>query len=180
MYAFKNLILLFILSSLLACGIKKKSQEEIEKNWKTFETNEFSVKYPPSWIVNESGYMGTRFLIIAKQTSIRDYYQENVSLIKKEVHDSINLEQYVQLSLDSIKNVSNEFQLVESQFQTNNDKTYYKVIFNGQEGINNITYDKYYQLKNNMLYILTFSGKTIELTRYQPLGEGIMNSFTLK
>ena len=176
----RRLSLLFILTLLFACDMKQKLQEEIKTDWKTFETDEYSVKYPPDWLVNTSGYKGTSFLIISKQTSIRDFYQENVSLIEEELSDSMDLVRYVDQSIAVIRDTVVQFEIIKDSLWGNDPIYYHQLIFQGQEGMYKITSEKYYISKSNKVYELTFSGKTLEQSRYLPIGEGIMNGFRVK
>ena len=180
MTVLKNLLTICTLLLLFACGTKNKSQEEIQKDWKTFETQDYSIKYPRLWMVNQSGYMGTSFLIISKQTSIRDFYQENVSLVEEVVSDTTDLEQYVQISIKELQDTVQYVEIIKDTLISHNENNFHQLIYESQEGMNKITTEKYFFLKKQKAYTLTFSAKSIELGRYQPIGEGILNSFKLK
>ncbi|MDA3929648.1 MAG: PsbP-related protein [Prolixibacteraceae bacterium] len=177
----KNLLVIVALLFLFACSNANKSAEKIQKNWKTFETTEYSIKYPPAWALNQTGYQGTSFLLISKQTSIRDFYQENVSLVEEALSDTtINLQSYVQRSLEMLSDSNSTIKMVENVLQENDQENYHKLLYGQMEGVNKVIVEKHYFIRNNKAYILTFSCKGIERKRYMPIGEGILNSFKLK
>lgn len=172
---------LIILFFFIACGNLKKSDKELQKDWKFLDEEAYSIKYPPSWAVNQSGYEGTSFLLISKQISIRDFYQENVSLYEKDLsNDSIDLQSYVQQELKELQDSVIHFDLLESQQQVAGEDIFYKVIYTGIEIKHKVTVEKHYRIKNKKAYILSFSCKSLEIKRYKPVGEGILNSFKLK
>ena len=177
----RNLLVLFGFLLLVACGNQHKSQEEIVKDWKTLETQDYSIRYPQSWALNQSGYMGTSFIVISKQTSIRDFYQENVSLVEEDLSDKvIDLEAYVQNYLKDLENKVEHFKVVESEFQKVGNKTFYKVIYVGVDAKSTVMVEQHYMIKNTKAYVLTFSCKAFDVKRYKPIGEAILNSFKLK
>lgn len=177
----RTLLTFLVLVLLIACSTRNKSQEEIQKDWLTFETPDYSIKYPRLWIVNQSGYQGTSFLIISKQTSIRDFYQENVALIEEDLQDTtIDLSAYVKRSIEELSDSIPHLEITENTQVERNNEHFQKLIYTTSEGMNKVTIEKYYFLKKPKAYILTFSAKSIELSRYQPIGEGIMDSFTFK
>ncbi|MFA9388677.1 MAG: PsbP-related protein [Prolixibacteraceae bacterium] len=176
----RNIIVLLVLLVVASCGKSNKSQEDIQKDWELFENEAYAIKYPPAWKLSQSGYLGTSFLIVSKQTSIRDFYQENVSLNEVILEGDIDLKSYVQQDIDLFKKDVVKFVLEEELMTGIDGAKVYQLAYTGYEGINKITVKKQYQLKNNKIYILTFSGKTIEIKRYGPIGDGILNSFTLK
>lgn len=165
---------------LTACSSKEKSPEELMKKWETFETGTYSIQHPASWLVNQSGFMGTSFLIISKQTSIRDFYQENVRLVETRIDSTIQLDGFVAQSklaledtiigLTFLKDTLIEFNALPCQW----------LVYEGKEGLNNVTTETYYFLHESTAFELTFSGKSLEMGRYRPIGEAMMNSFLLK
>ena len=177
----KKLLFLIVLLLLVACGNQNKTQEEIQKDWKIFETDNYSIKYPHSWALDQSGYLGTSFLIISKQTSIRDLYQENVSLVEKQLSDSeIDLKLYLQQDVKALRDSIPYIEISMDSLNENSKQNFHQLIYETQEGINKIAIEKYYFLKGSIAYILTFSCKSREQKRYMPIGEGILNSFEFK
>ena len=177
----RTLLTLLGLLLFIACGNQHKTQEEIVKDWKTFENNNYSIKYPPKWEFNQSGYMGTSFLIVSRQTSIRDFYQENVSLVEEDLSDGlIDLQTYVKSALANLEKNVEHFKIIKSELENKDGETYHKIIYVGIDTKNTVMVEQYYMIKNAKAYVLTFSCKVFEVKRYRPIGEAILNSFKLK
>lgn len=166
---------------LVACGNQQKTQQDIVKDWSTYETNDYSIKYPRTWALNQSGFMGTSFLIISKQTSIRDFYQENAGLVEVNLNDGrVDLSSYVANALDSLKNAVEQFKVLENELVNYDKGTYQKVLYIGIEANTQVAFLQHYFIKDSKAYELKFSCKIRERERYLPIGEAILNSFQLK
>ncbi len=164
----------------LACS-KSKTDAEIQKDWTMLDTEEYTIKYPHTWLLNNTGYMGTSFLLISKQTSIRDFYQENVKLVKDTLEsNSIGLEKYVQNEMSRLKKEFPNFKILQGPFETEIDTSKMTLSYTGSEENMHVFIESQYQLKDSIVYQLTFSSKYRELKRYKPTGEGILKSFSLK
>lgn len=178
--SFKSIIYIIVGSLLIISCNKPKTAEEIQKDWKTLESSEYSIKYPHTWVVNQTGYMGTSFLLISKQTSIRDFYQENVRLVIDTLDfASTSLTQYVQNEMKRLEKELPKFKVVNAPF-ANNDTTVMNLQYEANENKTHVFIESEYQLKNSCVYILTFSGKYREIKRYKLIGEGIIKSFEFK
>lgn len=177
-----KMVMAFCFSILLfACGNQNKTSNEIEKTWKTLDEKEYLIKYPHTWAVNQTGYEGTSFLLISKQISIRDFYQENVRLVEHDLTDSsISLEGYVENAVDELKNSVDDMVLTENSIETKDGDKFHKIVYSARETKHKVTVVKHYRIVNDKVYILTFSGKTLELGRYLPIAENIMGSFKIK
>lgn len=166
----------------VACGNQNKSPEEMQKDWELLDQSEYSIKYPHTWAVNQTGYEGTTFLLISKQTSIRDFYQENVGLVIEDIPETIStVEEFAKNAVTELNASVADIVVSESSLQKNGaGKSFYRVVYTGREKSHKVTVEKHYYLANEKAYVLSFSGKTLELGRYQPVAQGILHSFRIK
>lgn len=180
----KFLGVLIILFGLLACGSKKNKdiQDSAYSGWNFYETNDYQIQYPQNWRLDTSGYRGTVFSIFSQQTSLLDKFIENVNLIIYDISDTeLDYSEYIELTEKKIKANAVDSLLIESErIRTSDADFLQKIIYTKRDGIYILKFEKYYWLKNNTAYELTFTCKTNEFKNYQETGEYILNSFKIK
>ena len=59
---------------------------------KTIDEFNFTIQYPDSFELNNSGLMGTTFILFSKQTSQQDLFLENINLIIQDLIYNPDLE----------------------------------------------------------------------------------------
>ena len=178
---FQKTISILAFSILLFACTKNKTPEELWKDWKTFETENCDIKYPGNWDLNESGFEGTSFLIVSKQTSIRDFFQENIRLtIDSLTNEDDNRNDYVKRNIKQLESKLKNFKMLENVEISEEHQSYHKLIFEMSTDHGTISIENHYYSEQNKIYILSFLCKVRELNRYQPIGEAMMKSFTLK
>src|SRR5665647_1534763 len=96
-----------VMIGLQSCGQKKQTTSADSKSdgWNTFQTSEYSIKYPVTWDFNNSGQMGIAIQIFSTQTSPSDNFRENVNLVIQDLTGQTvkTLDQFTQLSESQIK-----------------------------------------------------------------------------
>ncbi|MBC8172388.1 MAG: hypothetical protein H7X71_00660, partial [Chitinophagales bacterium] len=82
----KTLTTLFLFS-LIACGQTSVKQEsdinrtETIDGWKTLKEKNYSIQYPSTWELDQSGQMGTSFILFSSLEEKEDQFMENINLI---------------------------------------------------------------------------------------------------
>jgi len=174
-----GLLILLIIS----CGKSGKADKQSDPyaRYDTYETAEYSIRYPHTWRLDTSGYMGTDFSIFSKQTSLLDKFIENVNLLISDVPDSLmDITTYKQLTEEKIKSIATDSVLLESELISANGTTYHKLVYTQQQRIYFLKFQQYYWLKNGKVYELTLACKENEFNTYIERGELMLNSFILK
>ena len=168
-----KLIGIFILLiSISACGQTKK--------WSNFKKVNFSINYPIEWELNESGQMGSEFILFSPLSSKNDNFKENVNLVIQDLSAyNLDLNKYVEISENQIKTMITEGNIITSDRKNKNGKEFHKVIYTGKQGIYVLKYEQYFWVENNKAYILTLTCKESEFSDYKNIGEEILNSFEL-
>jgi hypothetical protein len=154
---------------------------EMQNNWKLIEGADYTIQYPETWELNESGQMGTKFILFSKQVSPQDKFRENVNLIVQDLSgQSINLDKYVEISEEQIRTFLTNGKLIESKRLKESENEFHKMIYTGDQGIYKLKFEQYYLIKNNNAYVLTLTCETEQFDSYREIGENILNSLTLK
>lgn len=178
---YRRIVLALFMSLLfLSCSNKNKTHKEIVSDWSLLEEVNYSVKYPHTWSLNQTGFQGTSFLIIARQTSIRDFYQENLSMVEKAIADTMDLISYVKSNIAMLDKTVERFEILEQEMKELEGDRFYRLLYVGIESKYKILYEKHYRIKDKQAYVTTFACRTMEADRYRPIGRAMLKSFKLR
>lgn len=151
-----------------------------DKEWKTLTKDSFSIQYPDNWNLDETGQMGSTFILFSPLAAPSDPFRENVNLLIQDLTGyNLDLDRYVELSENQIKTMINDGRLIEST--RINDKTleYHKIIYQGNLNNRDLKFEQYYWVQEKKAYVLTLTCEKSEFDNYKLTGEKILNSFTL-
>lgn len=70
--------------------------------------------------------------------------------------------------------------IIECRQLNSNGRDFVKVIVEGLQGEHRLTFEQYYWIVNEKLYVLTFTCATSEFAQHKYTGKRILNSFRLK
>ena len=182
-----KLIVLLLFPSLVAFGQTtanqesgKNSQQEIIE-WKTLDQSKFSIQYPSTWELNQSGQMGTSFIIFSPLENDEDKFKENVNLLMQDLTgQNIDLDKYVEISEGQIKTMLTNSTLIESKRVKKESEEFHKIIYSGDQGIFHLKFEQYYRVIDDKALVLTFTCETDQFFKFVNTGEKILNSFTQK
>lgn len=179
----KMTIELFLISILTACAqtdLGNRSTEILE-NWLSVNESDYSIQYPIDWELNQSGQMGTSFILFSPVSSNQDQFRENVNLLIQDLTEhNLDLDEYVKISEGQIKTLITDGEIIESKRITDSDLNHQKVIYTGKQGIYQLKFEQYYWVVGNKAYILTLTCEENQFNNYQEIGEKILKSFKLK
>ena len=176
-----------LLFSIVACGQPTTRQEsenvssQIMSDLKTLDLPGFSVQYPSTWELDQSGQMGSSFILFSPLESEKDKFKENVNLLIQDLTgQNIDLNKYTEISEGQIKTMITNSALVESKRIKNGSDEYHKIIYSGDQGIFHLQFEQYYRVVNHKAYVLTFTTEKEKFAEFTETGEKILNSFKLK
>lgn len=153
----------------------------IKTSWKLLDEKNFSLRYPPEWELNQSGMMGTTFILFSPLRSDKDQFKENVNLLIQDLSGhKIDLNQYVAISEDQVKTMISRSTLIESKRMKNGTEEYHRMIFTGDQGMYHLKFEQHYWIKDENAFVLTLTCEQANFDDYKMVGEAILNSFTLK
>ena len=184
MSRFKIFGFVIVIIGLTSCG-QKKQPSTTDKNsdgWKTFETADYSIRYPGNWDFDNSGRTGATLQILSAQTSAEDNFRENVNLGIQDLSGQKvkNLDQYTQISESQIKTMMTNSKILSSDRLTRDGQEYQKVIFTSVQGQFNLKFEQYYLIKGHLAYVLTLTCVADKFEGFREVGEKILDSFRTK
>lgn len=176
----KNIILIQFLS-ISAFAQTMSQEQQIINDWKKLDQSDYSIFYPSTWELNQSGQMGTSFILFSPLESDKDMFRENINLLTQDLSGlKIDINKYTEISEEQIKTMVTNAILIESKRVKNGKDEFHKIIYSGDQGTYQLQFEQYYWVVNNKAYVLTFTSEKNKFTDYKETGEKILNSFTLK
>jgi hypothetical protein len=178
----KNHILLwiFIVGFSIHAFAQSTINIESKPGWKTLQGDRYTIEYPADWDLDQSGKMGTQFLILAPLTEAKDQFRENVNLhIQDLTGQNLDMDRYVSLSENQITTLMANGHILESSRHNHKDHEYHKMSYSGNHGTYKLQFLQYYWIINQKAYILTLTCEHQEFEEYKTTGEQMVNSFIL-
>ncbi len=170
-----KIILLYTLT-LLALGTCMGQSGE----WKSIDRSQYTIQYPVSWRLDESGKMGMDFLVASPIESQEDKFAENINLVIQDVSGmNIDLNKYVEISENQIKTMITNPVIIKSE-RIKGDKEFHQIIFSGEQGVYKLKFKQQYRVINNKAYVLTYTAEQKAYDKYLGIADKIIISFMLK
>lgn len=166
-----------LLASILLANLSLWGQTA---DWNSHENKNYSIEYPKDWELDESGQMGTSFILFSSLSSQRDLFKENVNLLVQDLTGyNLDLEKFVEVSEDQIEKMLSNGKIIESERVPMETLSYHKVIYSGKQGEFDLKFEQYYWVVEDRAYVLTFTCEEDQFDTYKPIGEKILNTFKL-
>ena len=148
------------------------------EDWKSYSKEDYTIKYPKDWELDESGQLGTNFILLSPTSSEQDQFRENVNLLIQDLTGyNLNLDKFVEISEDQIKKMITDGKILNSKRIKDKGLNYQKVIFLGKPENINLKFEQYYWVVENKAFVLTLTCEENQFDNYKTMGEKILNSF---
>ena len=174
-------LLLFAILSVTFLNIQAQDTATSPDVWKTYSKEDYTIQYPSSWELNESGMMGTSFIFLSPPDGPNDNFRENVNMVTQSLQgQKITMDQFVELTKNQLKVLITGVNILYEERKEKEGLEYHKIIYTGTQGTLNLKLEQYYFLANDSIYSLTLTCTIVDFDDYQEIGEKIMDSFELK
>lgn len=174
--------LLFILCFPLAIlGQNNSNGTALPADWKKLEQATYGIRYPTDWELNQSGQMGSSFILSAPQESVKDPFRENCNLIIQDLSAyDIDLDEYTRISEEQIESLITNSKILVNERVKNSQGEYHHLVYTGDQGVFHLRFTQYYWIVNKNAYVLTFTCESDRVNEYVTIFERIFGSFVLK
>jgi len=176
----KLLILFLLNASLIYAQTSTKPGTLTVSKWKKFEAKNYVIQYPDKWDLDTSKQFGTAFILFSPLESPKDQFKENVNLLSQSLQgQNIDLDQLSEMTLEQLKKMITNPVIIENKRIKEGNKEYQRMIYTGEQGAYHLKWEQYYMIINDNAYVLTLTCEQTKFAMYQPMGERILNSFTV-
>jgi hypothetical protein len=144
-----------------------------------FKTNNYTFSYPQSWTIDTSRTMGIDVFVLSQVDTITDKFRENVNVLSSNVEGQhVTLDTVVKVSLNQIKGMMNDLQIIESKIYERDGTTYHKIDFMATQGIFKLRCVQYYLVTKKFVYTVTLTAEVDKYEKYKEVGTKVLDSFT--
>lgn len=166
---------------LIGLTISISAQDSMSSEWKTKSTKQYIVSYPTSWDFDDSGLMGTSFIIMSQQESPEDLFRENVNYSSQDLSEyNMNLDQFVALSEQQLFQMITDANLISSERISHQGKDMHTLVYTGKQGQYALQFYQLFWLDTDIAYVLTFTSEIDQYEKYYPTGTKIIKQFAKK
>ncbi|MEM6878852.1 MAG: hypothetical protein AAF544_09855 [Bacteroidota bacterium] len=150
------------------------------EGWNAIIEEDYSIQYPDSFTLDDSGLMGSEFFLFSRQLSSTDMFRENLNLMVLDLPaEHMSLEEYGRLSEEQAASYFNDFEIMESEVIETENGEYYQIAYTGTQGRFLLRWLQKYWFMGGKAYTLSLTCEQDTYDNYGPVGEQIMATFTL-
>jgi len=179
-HTMKKLMIALCCQCLAALAIAQSTPDKpAASEWRTLTDSAFVLQYPQEWTLDQSGLMGSRFMLFAPQGSETDDFKENINLQVTDLGAPgiLTLDVFGEAAADQIKQYITDAAIVRSEKKGKGDSEFMEVEFTGAQGERPLHWEQQYRIKGQFVYILTFTAQKEDFPAYKALAEKIMGTF---
>lgn len=171
----KNIYLLFCGLALMAATTTQAQTKAAAA--KTYNGGNYTLTYPGSWDVDESGKMGTKMLLFSPMESEQDDFRECFNVVTEDLQgQDVPLDEYVKVSGQGIEKMMTNGKIISSTKVHQGDRDMYIVNYSGDMGESKLRFEALIWINSGTAYILTFCAKTNTFARYQKQADEVIRS----
>lgn len=171
----KLLLLCFTLCNFITYA----QTDHITQNWGTFKGKNFMIQHPENLFIYQDKKSGFEFIILLAKDETKSPFQENIFLLTdKKLPKNTSLELFKQTSLEELKVMIPDFQLIEENSLEINGLKFEKIIYSGKYDNNDLIMTQYYTIYNKVMYIINYTSVPELYSQSKELAEKIIHSYT--
>lgn len=148
---------------------------------KTYDGDGFKLKYPIEWDLNNSGAMGTSFILYAPLEDDTDAFRENLNLIVQEgVFARYELEDHVSATLNQLTQYYSDVSIKKNQLDKSGKYPYAELEYSATQGQYKLFWIQHAYEVGNDLYLLTFTVEESKRELYKKEVAALFNGFSIE
>jgi hypothetical protein len=168
---------ILLCGSLLSCSRENEVAHGVD-GWKTLDRPGYSIQYPPDWELNQSGMMGTEFVLLAAKAPGDDDFRENVNLVTEPA--DMDLEEYIEAMNAMFPRVFLNYVRVSLERTRDASGEHYEMVSAFDMGAGRIKNRQHYWVADGKAYALTWTSSVERFDDTRETGEKILKSFRIK
>ncbi|GAB4225877.1 MAG: hypothetical protein Kow0049_04210 [Stanieria sp.] len=147
----------------------------------TYSDPEYGIKinYPKDWSAEQrNDFFTTGIIFTAPDQEAQDNFQENISVMIEELSTPLSISEYTNQSIQEIKKLSDP-NLTSASVTTLANGEARKVVYHGEEGGNKLQRMQIWTIRNNRVYIITYTAEEKKYQKFSPIVNKMLNSFVI-
>lgn len=160
------LLILFFVSSIL---FAQKFENKIEETL-------YSINYPSSWKIDNTGRYNVEFYLFAYP--VKENMASNINLLIQNL-DGMNLD-LTKFTEISEKQINANGKLISSELKNIDNREFQELIFESNIRGKDMKFYQQYFVKNSKAFVLTFTALTNQYDQLEKEAREIINTFNLK
>lgn len=157
------------------------NQQNENYTWRTLVDKDYSIQYPMNWIVDNSGQLGAELFLFSPEESKEDQFIESINLVITDLTaQKASLSEYIQKSEEELASMITNFKLLENKQVQNQNGECQEMLYTGDHNQYKLQFKKFYWIRNNKAFVLTFTGEQANFEDYSKMTDKILNSFLIK
>ena len=150
------------------------------QNFLEFKDNleyNFKIKYPVNW-EKRVAKMNTIVAYVAKLENPLEKFRENFTIMVRETDlEPSSIDQLINIEITQLKEAFLDFQLIKKKKTTMSQIPAYQIIFIGKKKDLEVKIKQYYTLKDNLIYLLTYTAEVEKYDKFLKIVKKMIKSF---
>lgn len=148
-----------------------------QKDIDVHKGEDYFIAYPKGWDLQKSDNKGVEFILFSRQQEA-DPFRENISLVIQEVKEGTSLESFIELTEAELRNVMKTSRVSANSFDK--IKNRHELVYSVNVSAAYLKVKQHFYLKENKVYILTFTALQKSYDDYKKRANSILESFRFK
>ena len=177
-------LLALVPSLLLTAQSDPITSAKKDTKWVTLNDPVVQIDFPADWTLDQSGMMGTKFIIFSPNDSQGDAFKENVNLQVTDLGAAgvISLEQFANAAEAQIRKFITDANIIRKERLPKGagGDACYEIEFTGKQGELTLHWRQQYRIRGRYAYIVTFTAHTASYQAYSGLADQILGTFQIQ
>lgn len=157
-----------------------ESVTESGNEWVLYRSIGFTIKFPPIFQLDTSGYRKTDLILYTELTDDADLYKDNIAIQMKEREDNLSLEAYGKQCEGYIMHYTESPEIVSSSLKKRNGIEYYEIIYAENQSDFRLMREQHVLFSEQHVFTITLTCEDFIFDQCKDVGEAIMSTFTIE
>lgn len=173
-----RLLLIICLSLTSPLFLVAQTQKE---GLKTLDQPAYSIQYPAEWTLDQTGLMGTKFILFMPSTSDNPAFSPNLNLIQQEMpQENVDIAATIDATIGQLEAMVGDFTLISNNKFNTPSGPCHELQYTGRFGDNPMQWKQRFWIKGKTVYVLTLTALPDEFKLVAQSGTTVMDSFWIK
>jgi hypothetical protein len=147
----------------------------------TYENPTYGVKMSyPAYLKKQEDISGGIVFFLSPQGSATDAYPANLDILVQNISSSpASLEEFTNLSIAQMREMVPDYNITDSRKATLSKEDAYLLSYTGTQGLLKLKWMSVYTIKNDTLYLITYTAGADKFSSYLPTVSKMLDSFEI-